>query len=644
MGKILIIEDNKAQIRLVKQAFKKYDPSITVIDTDNPSEAIDIIQQDEIDLIFVDYVISDFDGITFIKQIKNFGIEKPVVLVTGRGDEKTAVEALKSGAYDYVVKDVGYFNILPHIYKQVMEKYRAEQEINRIQKRILQFNERLMLINSIIKDINQHLDSSYIIDQMLTGSLRLTGSDAAVMALVEGNQIMEMLQKNIELPEGTIFDFIRYCPNKVHVKHLSEHPEMAERLNNYPVKGILCCPVELIANYKALMLLFTFYEDGLNEIDTHAFEIFFDSATSTLKNSLLFKVVSQSQKLWQTTFDSISDSIVVIDTSRTILKCNKSFAALCKKAPKDLVGKPLDQIEEIPDGFKQCIIPYIYQTDPALTDELHCQGKVLLISASPIKLPESVDAKIFTIKDITEFRRLKEQLYHTDKLASLGLLVSGVAHELNNPMTGILGYTELLKMKVTDEDIQKELDKIYNAAERCKRIVENLLTFSRQKPPERTYVQLNDLIESAIDLRAYWLRSNNVKIIKEFGVLPMINIDPQQIQQVIMNLLVNAEHAVTESKKSEKLIKFRTQLDKERDKIVIEVADNGIGIPEDILPRIFDPFFTTKPVDQGTGLGLSISHGIIKEHNGDIWAESIPGEGTSVFIELPVKLKPPENI
>jgi len=157
------------------------------------------------------------------------------------------------------------------------------------------------------------------------------------------------------------------------------------------------------------------------------------------------------------------------------------------------------------------------------------------------------------------------------------------------------------------------------------------------------YAQVNDIIDSAVELRIYWLRSNNIDVIREFNELPLALIDPQQIQQVILNILVNAEHAIEEADKADKFIRFYTGYDKERGRILISVTDNGIGIPGDIIPRIFDPFFTTKPVNKGSGLGLSISHGIVKKNGGSLWIESTVGEGTTFYIELPMGRKPSEG-
>jgi C4-dicarboxylate-specific signal transduction histidine kinase len=232
-------------------------------------------------------------------------------------------------------------------------------------------------------------------------------------------------------------------------------------------------------------------------------------------------------------------------------------------------------------------------------------------------------------------RRLKDQLYHADKLASIGLLVSGVAHEINNPLTGTIAYTELLAMKVTDEDTRAELKKILDSAERCKKIVENLMTFSRQRTPSKSLETMNDIIDRTIVLRSYRLRTNSIEIVRDYDPATTVFVDAQQIQQVVLNLLLNAEQAIIDAGQAHGRIVFRTRSDKQRRRVIVTVSDNGPGIPQQIAAKIFDPFYSTKPIGEGTGLGLSISHGIITEHGGIIGFENNEGGGSAFTFELP---------
>ncbi|MBI4620048.1 MAG: response regulator [Desulfobacterales bacterium] len=350
------------------------------------------------------------------------------------------------------------------------------------------------------------------------------------------------------------------------------------------------------------------------------------------------KLIIQSQKRWRAIFDAIVDFIFVIDDDYRLIKVNNTLAKVLGMHPKELIGKRCNELNntiDVPD--ERCLkdvikdgAPYIYEKN--IGDDTY------QISIFPL-YDDDKPMTIHVMKNITEMRRLKEQLYHSEKLASLGLLVSGVAHEINNPLTGIIAYTELLGMSVVDEETSKKLGKILYSAERCKKIVENLLTFSRQKNPSKSLESINDIIDRVVDFRAYWLGVNNIEIEKDYDELSTVLVDSQQIQQAILNILLNAEQAMVDSNVDNRRIKFTTRYDRDNRKIIIKISDNGPGIPQNIISSIFDPFFTTKPAGSGTGLGLSISHGIIVEHEGNIMVKSPKGKGATFFIELPLAKK-----
>ena len=236
-----------------------------------------------------------------------------------------------------------------------------------------------------------------------------------------------------------------------------------------------------------------------------------------------------------------------------------------------------------------------------------------------------------------ELKGLREQLTQAEKLSILGQVLSGVAHEINNPLTGIMGFSQLLlKEKLAEEhpQLRADLTSILHEAVRCQMVVKGLTGFARDHKPEKTCVSINELIEQSLKLEAPQLRTRNISVYKELDPgLPRTMADYHQLQQVFMNLFVNAQQAMTEHKGGGQLT-VRTRLENSR--IRTEVEDDGPGIPPEILPRIFDPFFTTKAPGKGTGLGLSLSYGIVSEHHGSIRAESRPGKGTLFAIELPV--------
>ncbi len=351
------------------------------------------------------------------------------------------------------------------------------------------------------------------------------------------------------------------------------------------------------------------------------------------ENTERARAILRSQKQWMSIIDAITDYIFVLDSDRILVKVNNSFASAIGRHPRDIVGSRIEAVFDLDVPSESSLKAVLDDGMPRIYEK-KIGEEIYQISIFPLQ-EANRPLTIHVMKNITEVRRLKDQLYHADKLASIGLLVSGVAHEINNPLTGTIAYTELLAMKTADEGVRAELKKILDSAERCKKIVDNLLTFSRQRTPSKSLESINDIIDRAIELRSYWLRSNNIQIIREYGAVPTIFVDAQQIQQVILNLLLNAEQALVDVGHANASIRFATQFDKTRRCVTIRVADNGPGIPQKVAAKIFDPFFTTKPVGIGTGLGLSISHGIINEHGGNIWFENASDGGAAFTIELP---------
>jgi len=236
-------------------------------------------------------------------------------------------------------------------------------------------------------------------------------------------------------------------------------------------------------------------------------------------------------------------------------------------------------------------------------------------------------------------RRTQEQLLHSEKLAAVGQLISGVAHELNNPLTAILGYSQLLTSsgQMGQQGIEYA-DKLYKQAQRTHRIVQNLLSFARQHKPERVPVQINQTLEETLALRDYDLRMHNVRIHLDLAEnFPVTSADPHQLQQVFLNMMNNAVDAILEHS-TEGDIWVRTALN--GDRLSIEITDSGPGVKD--ASRVFDPFYTTKPVGKGTGLGLSICYGIITEHGGTIRVRNIPSRGASFTVELPFQPAAPQ--
>ena len=246
------------------------------------------------------------------------------------------------------------------------------------------------------------------------------------------------------------------------------------------------------------------------------------------------------------------------------------------------------------------------------------------------------------MRDVSERRRLEEQgrdLYHqllqAEKMAALGQTVSGVAHELNNPLATILTWSERLSSRAVDDVTKRGIQTILSESERAAKIVRNLLTFARKRHTTRAMIDLNLIVRETLSLRAYEQRVSNVRAIEALANgLPQVFADPHHVKQVLLNLIVNAEQAMLAARGRGTLV-IRTWHDTGKDLVVLEVNDDGPGVPDSVQAKIFDPFFTTKAVGQGTGLGLTVAYAIVQEHGGRIRVNSEMEHGASFFVEFP---------
>ncbi|MCX7792882.1 MAG: ATP-binding protein, partial [Thermodesulfovibrionales bacterium] len=309
------------------------------------------------------------------------------------------------------------------------------------------------------------------------------------------------------------------------------------------------------------------------------------------------------------------------------------------------VSKPLGLLEE---GMKNIAKGNLdHRIDIKTKDEMGLLAQTFNSMAQELKesrqkleqwtkcLEEEVEKKTLEIK------KAQEQLINAEKLASLGRMAAGFAHELNSPLTGIITFAHLIMKKIPehDKELREEVQVIIDQAERCSKIIKGLLGFARKTGYEKTLTDINSLIERTVMMVKNQAKFHNIEFKLDLDRnLPSITVDAHQIEQVFLNLLINAADAMNERGTitiASRII--RGEVEPLREQIELEFTDTGPGIPEEYLSKIFEPFFTTKPPGKGTGLGLSVSYGIIKRHGGTIFVKSVPGKGASFFIRLPVK-------
>jgi PAS domain S-box-containing protein len=353
----------------------------------------------------------------------------------------------------------------------------------------------------------------------------------------------------------------------------------------------------------------------------------------------------QAAEEWQTTFDSIPMPVSLQSNDCKIVRINKAFAELFNVKPDDIVDKKCYQLlhhTEYP--IINCPQLTMLTTNESATIEQYNSelDRYYEITVSPIKNPqEKIIASVHIMRDITQYKKaeeekrlLQEKAEISSRLASVGEMAAGIAHEINNPLTGVIGFSDMLLERELPQDMREQVEIIASGSRRVADIVKRLLTFARQHKPAKAMVNVNELIENTLNMRNYVLKTYNIDVNVQYDKdMPLISIDPGQIQQVFLNLIINAEYSMKKTGKAGEL-KIRTQ--KSGDKIQISFSDNGLGISQENIRRLFQPFFTTKPVGEGTGLGLSLSRSIIAEHGGTITVESELNQGATFMIELPI--------
>ena len=348
---------------------------------------------------------------------------------------------------------------------------------------------------------------------------------------------------------------------------------------------------------------------------------------------------------WRDSFNSLEEVMLIIDKDCNIEKVNNSGLVLLGKSREDLTGRKYYEVvhgEDKPPEY--CPFGLTLKTRKVVSVEHYdeASGKHFSLTSAPIFDEHGeVIRCVYLMRDITsevktkeKERELQQELTLTSRLASIGEVAAGIAHEINNPLTGVIGFAQMMSQMDIPADVKEAVEVINDGATRTAGIVEKLLTFARRNRPGKEYADINSIVDSTVEIRSYEMRTNNIEVTTELASdLPRTMVNVGQLQQVFLNIIINAEQAMVAAHEGGELT-VRTET--VNGSIRVSLADDGPGIAKDSIGKIFDPFFTTKGEEGGTGLGLSVSYGIIKEHGGKISAKSTPGKGATFAVELPV--------
>jgi len=503
----------------------------------------------------------------------------------------------------------------------------------------------MLVLNSLLTEIGSYLEKNRILERGVQGAVEMFMADGGFAVVPEeGKLSIQFFHRMGHDVRQVSFDDLPASRQGLGMDVpvlISDTATAGPLYRRFLEAGIHCfMAVPVVSGSTVHGSVFVVGRDSEQAFESRELELFKLLARGldvAVNNSILFEEIKESQRQWQATFDCITDAILIQDENSVIQKSNIWAGQQCGVHPRDLVGMQADKVFSQPHSETGDPFARAMESGEPAYFEAHQEGRDYLVSAFPVYDPRHEKRSCVHLrKDVTEIKRLQNQLFNTEKLLAVGRLVSGVAHEINNPLTGVIGYSELLLRKEGTAVFERELKKILESALRCKAIIENLLTFSRQKTQESQCIDINGILDNTLELRSYWLRHGCIEVERHYGELPPVMADPQQLQQVVLNILTNAEQAIQEAHGGEGgMITLETFYANER--VLVSITDNGVGIPANMLSKVFDPFFSTREVGQGAGLGLSSSYGIVREHGGDLRAQSSPGGGATFVIELPVE-------
>lgn len=531
------------------------------------------------------------------------------------------------------------------------------ERIDTIIEELKRQNDRLAIINQIAKSIN--VESSYeeIIDLVAEPLRSVVPYDLLSFCLIEDDQLI--IRSGIPkdepiLGKGWILDNFNSAPWKAirekrcflrqDIWNDSHKYQEDDNLRALGIRSAIMSPL-LVKNEVIGALNFgSHYAYAYSENDFVFVQQLADQLAVCIQNSRLFREVSKVKAEWELTFQAVPDRLFMVDAEHRVLRHNKHGAreqgsgavtcselfGCCGAHPENCPSTRAFETG-LPSG-REVMDPYSH--------------RIYDVNAYPV--PDEagrVNYVLLYVQDITARLSMERQLFQSAKLAAIGEMAAGVAHELNSPLTAIIGNSELLQRKSMDPEVrEKLLDDIKSCGQRSKRIIQNLLTFSRQDSYAFEPLQINEVVRASLSLVSYQISKSNIRIIEKPGKgIPPLMGNKQQLEQVIINLILNARDAL-EGVPDATVTISTALIEDERNgqpAVAVRVADNGCGIPPAIIDNIFNPFFTTKEKTRGTGLGLSVSLGIAQTHGGHIQVESSDEKGSLFTLVVPLGLQRP---
>jgi len=653
--RLLYADHDPDDTALTLRAFEEHDRRARVEMVTLAREVLGRLKAAHYDVLLLDNRMPDLSGIEVLKELQAEGIRIPVVMVTAEGDEDTAVQAFKLGVADYVIKREGYIAKLPSTIENVLAQRRLADE-----------KDGLTVLNDLAKSLTTIKDLDEVMRRVVSAARELIKAEASVLWLFEAGVLWPVAWEGIEdraaepLRFTLTHNFAERLARerKVSVRHLLAQaggppPTAIFGTSGQALAVSFVGPEGLVA----ILAVGGARPREFTAVEERLLLALADHAAVAVENARLYRRLRQeleARERLTAILDVTTDLVAISDLSARLLYLNGAGQSFLGLTAEESLGLPIAGL--VPERLRPVVQDEILPTllrDGRWTGEavlLARDGREVAVSVVAVAHRAADGAVEFLsaiVRDMTErkrieaeLRRQREALYQTEKLTTMGTVLAGVAHELNNPLTAVTGYANLLRQDLAGTPSATRAENIAHAADRCASIVRNFLALARKYPPERQVVRLNDIARDAAELLAYHLRVDGIEVRLDLEEgLPVLWADPHQLHQVVVNLITNARDELRKAPAPRRLT-LRTRAGKTRGRVAVDVEDTGPGVSAEIRDRIFEPFFTTKPVGQGTGLGLSLCHGIVEGHGGTLSLVSEPGAGAIFRVELPVVVPP----
>ncbi len=662
---ILVVDDEpEIAESLADYLIKKEGYTISVVS--NGQEAIDFLSSTidarmEIDLVLLDMRMPVMSGLEVLDWIRNHPELRyiRVVLLTAAAGSHEKVQALSAGADDYITK--------PYYPRELLARVKTMLRTQHLEKQLQRQSQQLSTLNRVGQMVAASLETQEVLATAVEGIDALLGVELSAILMIEGGKLR---YKHLRSKNGSV-PFEEYPPllidhgisgvvfsqktavflNKPHSDSRFQ-PEF-DAPPNYYVKSIMVAPLVVRGHSVGILSAFNKIDGNFSEVELDIFASLASSVSEAIENAWLFQRIRMRQQellenrnTLQALIDGIPNPIYTINDDWQLVSINKS---------------KYDELEDVPPDFNEqvCYQTFFKRDSPCE----HCAVALTLekkeaqhwtvnwigpdhlqrewdVNAYPIPSVQASAARAVLVwQDRTEERRLENSLLQAGKLAAIGRLAAGVAHEINNPLTAVNANAQLLKMAIPEEDENFEsVELISRAGERAAKVVRGLLDFARQEQYLFERTDINKTLEQALALVHYQLQTANINIVQNLDEeLPWVIASREHMKSVWLNLLVNSRDAVQEIPENRR-IDITTRMGGDGEHIQVLFHDNGKGISQAEAKHIFEPFYTTKGPGKGTGLGLATCHRIIEQHGGEISVASSLGEGTTFIVRLPIKL------